>query len=552
MGNDMRRTNVAIVALVFALLWVVPSQGARSRRSGVPRKTGNLSITSIRPPLMKGEKPPAADPLLTNPQAFRTMGATGVEDYITFDVAEPSKGQPYFEPYIANALACRKLKLKYAIYPWVHFYPDWVEQEKGFVPYTNLMDGSTCRQPSGWAPFTEELVDHFYGLIARYLKRHVTAVYVTDCTAYGELGYPVGYTKWLRKDDNAKPGWWCGDNYARQDFRDEQLAKYGSLEAINAAWGTTFTTAEQIDYPPRDSLNSNRNPRKIAPPLRRWILDFVYWYQDASARRVKKFINMAQSKFPNRPCEIKLGHGGEPANAGHSYSSACRILKDTPRLAIRSTHASLSYAHVKRVATPAHFYGFPFLTEPPGTVKPEKMAERIYTDACCGVSAYFDYPQNPPAAKEAFTKNIGLLDGIAAQVDVAIFFVEADLYLRIDQPYPDGFLECAQTIRDVADFDIVDERLIADGALADYAILLVIGQPLIEVATYNRLKTAVQRDRPLRIIQIQKKSSAEPGRFECVDGQIRTIEKGFTSVQGKPTSNKVINEIAGAYRRILQ
>jgi len=516
-----------------------------------------MSITSYRPALLKGERPQPVDPMLRDPTAVQAMGASSIEDYVCLDVIEPAKGRTNFAPHIANASACGRLKLGYAIYPWVHFYPEWVEKEEGFTGYTNLADGTTCRQPSGWAPCTTRLVEHFYKIMGGRLGRYVDAVYVTDCAEYGELGYPLGYTKWLRQDDNAKLGWWCGDPYARGDFRQQALEQYKTVKQINQSWGTSFASEDQIAYPPIGLLKNNKDPRQLTPQQRRWILDFVYWYQEASPRRVKMFMKIAQAAFPKAACEIKLGHGNESAVMGHSYTSACRILKGTPRLSIRSTHAAVSYFHVKRVATPARFYGFRFLTEPPGTIKPERMAERIFTDACCGVSAYFDYTQNPAAAGEAFSKNIGLLDGRPAIVDVALLFPEADHYLRIQPGYPGGLLEVANAVRDVADYDVVDERLIADGALRNYAILVIAGHPLIEESTWQALKQGLGGDHALHIIQIAPdKQGPVPGEFTGVDGQVRTLPAGqqpgtIELVRDQPGGATAILAVQRAYAAVL-
>ncbi len=562
MASALLRATGSILLSVAVLLLLAGGTGAEARpphRPLIPRKTGNLSITSYRKALMEGKRPKRLDPMLRDPEPLSEMGMTGVEDYPTFDVVEPGKGKTNFTPYIANARACRRLKMDYAIYPWVHFYPDWVEEEPGFVPYTNMEDGTTCRQPSGWAPYTTTLVERFYERLGGRLDKLVSAVYVADCSEYGELGYPTGYTKWLRKDDRAKVAWWCGDAYARVDFRIEQLRRWGTLEEISKRWGTLFRTADEIDYPPMELLKSNPDPRKLTPPQRRRILDFVYWYQNASARRMRDFIRIAQEAFPDKPCEVKLGHADESAMMGHSYSSACRILRNVPRLAIRSTHAAVSYFHVKRVATPARFYGFmDFLTEPPGTFKPERMAERIFTDACAGVTAYFDYPGNPQAAGGAYTDNIGLLDGKPAVVDVALFFPEADHYLRIDKPYPDGLLECANAVRDVADFDVIDERLIANGILQRYAVLVIVGDPLIEDTTWIELRNRVRRGHLAAIIQVVEAPLARPvGEFVGVDGVARPLLTGnmakevITRVVGQPDGDAAVAAVQQAYAAVL-
>ena len=551
-----------IVAFLGIFLFLAPLQ---LQAESVPRKTGNMTITSYRTPLMKGQKPGnPLDPMLRDPARLKQFGFSSIEDYPTLDVIEPEKGKFNFAPHIANAKACRQHGLKYAIYPWVHFYPDWVEKEPGFTPYTNLEDGTTCRQPSGWAPFTTKLMDHFYRVMAEHIGEYVDAVYVTDCAEYGELGYPNGYTKWLRPDDNAKVAWWCGDQYARADFRKRMLQQYKSLDQLNAAWETVFKDKGDITYPPLELLKSNPDPRKLTPQQRRWILDFVYWYQDSSARRVKEYVRIAQEYFPVKPIEIKLGHADERAIMGHSYSSACSILRGTRRLKIRSTHASVSYFHIKRVTSAARRFKFPYLTEPPGTVKPEKMAERIFMDACAGVTQYFDYPGNPPAAGEAFANNIDLLQGRRFSTYVALFFPEADHYLRIDKPYPEELLACVNAIRDVTDYNVLDERLIRRYLLQQHAVLVIVGDPIIETSTFKEiarwLSESWLRHRGTlyerRIIQIVGSPVARPvGTLMCVDGQTRSLleedsipETWFRHVIGPPDGDETILAVQDAAR----
>ncbi len=552
-------TTLAAVGAVMVALSGGAIHAARpAERPVIPRKTGNLSITSFRPAILEGKRIELLDPILRDFESLRPFGISSVEDYPTLDVLEPVKGRLNLEPYAANAQMCRNLGIAYAIYPWVHFYPAWVEKEPDFTPYTNLIDGTKCRQPSGWAPATMKLNEHFYGVLGRNFRKQVAAVYVADCSEYGELGYPNGYTQWLRGDPNAKKGWWCGDPYALANFRASMFQQFGSIENLGKRWGATFGLDRPVTYPPADLLKSNPDPLKLKPSQRRWVLDFIYWYQDAGAWRLQNFIRHAQKAFPDKPCEIKLGHADESAIMGHSYSSACRILSDTPRLAIRSTHAATSYFHVKRVSTPARFFGFKdFLTEPPGDVKPERMAERIFTDACAGVTAYFDYPPNPKAAAKAFTDNIRLLDGKAALVDVALLFPEADHYLRIDRPYPPGLFECANVIRDVADFDVIDERLIAAGALGRYAVVVVVGDPMLEEQTCSQLVAAIDGG-GLRLIQIiPEKTGRAAGRFLRVDGTEVSVErskgadKGVSLVVGKPDGDEAVAAVRKAYAEAL-
>jgi hypothetical protein len=57
-------------------------------------------------------------------------------------------------------------------------------------------------------------------------------------------------------------------------------------------------------------------------------------------------------------------------------------------------------------------------------------------------------------------------------VDVAIFFPTISQHLRLDYPVPTKLLEISEALPDLFDYDVVDERLIVDGALSNYRALI--------------------------------------------------------------------------------
>jgi hypothetical protein len=161
------------------------------------------------------------------------------------------------------------------------------------------------------------------------------------------------------------------------------------------------------------------------------------------------------------------------------------------------------------------------------------------------------------AADEIYTRNIKLLDGRPGRTEVALFFAEADHYLRIDQNYPKGLLECANYFHDVTDYDVVDERLVADGILKNYSILIIPGNPLLEKSTWEQLSTSLGRTKPLRIIQVvENKPVMGLGEFMCIDGTTRTLPSTNSShrlrrVVGQPSDPNIIRIIQQAHKDLL-
>ena len=143
----IRNHLLTLVLIVVLTTHHVSAQNSPGRT--IPRKTGNMSVVGYHVKAPKGYKVGPPDRLLSDPQVLTRFGMTGIEDYVTYNILEPAKGKINPEPYLTNAKTCRRLGIKYAIYPWAHFYADWIEKEPGFTPYTNLENGAVCRQPSG-------------------------------------------------------------------------------------------------------------------------------------------------------------------------------------------------------------------------------------------------------------------------------------------------------------------------------------------------------------------------------------------------------------------
>ena len=433
----------------------------------IPVKTGNLSVDCIIA-AAKGESPPAPR---AHPEfdAWKTYGGvSSVEDYICWLPLEPERGRWNWAYYDNNCRELRRRGMSYTVYPWLHFTPKWALESELWDPLLCLRHGESTWGPSIWSPKTLMLFDRFYRALHEHFGNRISGIYVSMIADYGEIGYPIGMTQRLVPTDHIHPGFWCGDRNARADFRRFALDKYGTLAGINRAWATDFTTPESIDFA---QWAYRGGYTFAATEARRRRLDFADWYLGAMVDFVGRAVAVSRRYFPRTPHEIKIGFGSERLEFGSDITAYVKRSK-IDAYTVRSTHGKLPMYFYRRFSTAAKFYGVPLVTEPPGGVSRNEEVERIFKDATCGTTEYFDYPANLLGASDLFGRFGFYMEGKHSLTDIAFFHPTTDHLLRPAQDNPPVLLAACAAARDYFDWDLVDERLVRDGALDSYRVLL--------------------------------------------------------------------------------
>ncbi len=459
------KTGLVLLVLAFTL-WAGGTRATAAVPPGFgepPRiLTGNLSVNYLRWAL-QGRKPPAPPLDYPAPEALAPLkraGVRSIEDYVTFLAASPAPGKLDFSYYRRNAEVLKAAGMEYTVYPWLHFVPDWFALSKQFVPYKCLAHNEATFSTSVWAPQTLDLWRWFYAELHRQLGPYISAIYLGMPADYGEVGMPVGMTNWLVPERHFHRGFWCGDRYARRAFTLYLRKHYDSLDALNHAYDTNFQRFEDVDYPASPKAGT-----------RRW-LDFVDFYQLGELNFLEKATQIVRSTFGKQlPLQIKLGYGAEFVQFGVDNGRTCKLAAKLG-IIVRSTHGKLPYYYAKRLATPAHWYGAPYLTEPPSKVSRKEEVWRLFCDASCGAKEYFDYPGNLLQAADLLKAYGYLLRGAWPDVHVALAFCTTDHWLHPEQSEPPHLLEIAGGLRPWCDYDVVDEWLIRDGALSAYSVLV--------------------------------------------------------------------------------
>ncbi|MBM3501386.1 MAG: glycosyl hydrolase family protein, partial [Armatimonadetes bacterium] len=328
----------------------------------------------------------------------------------------------------------------------------------------------------------------------------IAAIYLGIHGDFGETIFPMGFHPGEKErfgpEGTGLPDFWCGSAPDRADFRRFAREKYGSLDGLNAAWGTDFASFETVGYPPA-AYGTDPDVTSTAEVRRRW-LDFVQWYFDSMTRFTGEVCRIARKHLPEAMLVLPLGGGAETLFYGQDNTALPKLAAELG-VHIRSTHGGFqpfaqNYATMnRRIATASKVYGAPFWMEPPGNITPEQEVSRFMESVSCESFGFWDWGSNPVGAADTFREYAGFLTHEEAlALDVALFFPTTDYRLHWNTAYPPRLAALGARLRDVMDFDIVDELLISDGALKRYRVLIWLEGTFIEAETLARLQQWVE------------------------------------------------------------
>jgi hypothetical protein len=418
-------------------------------------------------------------------------------DHLTVNEVEP--GVWDWSAADAGLEACRKAGLNWQYFPHYHWPPEWYRKTDRFIPCTGLRTGRQLACMSLWSPDILPWFDHCYAALAEHFGSGadaLAAIYVGVHGDFGETIFPMGFHPGEKErygpEGTGLADFWCGAEPDRADFRRHARAKYRDLAGLNAAWGTDFASFEVVDYPPA-AYGTDADVMSTAQVRRRW-LDFIEWYFDGMTRFTMDVCRIARKHLPDTLLVLPLGGGAESLVYGQDNTA---LPKEAAKLGvhIRSTHGGYlpfaeNYATMnRRIATACKHYGAPFWMEPPGSITPEGEVSRIMESVSCASFGFWDWGSNPVGAADVFREYAAFFTREEAlALDVALFFPTTDYRLHWNTAYPSRLRALGARLRDVMDYDIVDEMLIADGALAKYRVLIWLEGDFVEAETLAHIE----------------------------------------------------------------
>jgi hypothetical protein len=409
----------------------------------------------------------------------------------------------------------QKLGLDWCYFEHEAFPPKWYRDTVPFTRIQCLEHQQQVQAFSPWDPKWPGFIGHGYDALAKQYalkpaennlkpqnENHrslLSAINVGVHGDYGEAGFLTGARvavpdqreDWVRRFGNAHDhlGFWCNDPLAREDFRVKMMDKYSRLDALNAAWHTAYQSPAEIDFP----------PHPLDPPAaadRRHYLDFIAWYQGSAGRALEANLRAARQRFPDTLLMAPAGFGDEDVRGGNDNSLIPKLVARY-HAAVRSTHGAYKpfadncATMLGRLGSASRFYGAPFWTEPPGALTANQTVERIFESVSQGAAGYFDWASNAVANRDVYYRYSKYLRVEKPIVDVAMFYPAQAQSLRPDQGYANTFARACAYLRDYGNYDIVDDRMVNDGCLANYRILALWEGTVCDTPTLDKIKAWV-------------------------------------------------------------
>ncbi len=452
---------------------------------------------------------------------FRSLGVTSVESYVTWETVErKGKGEWDWSEWDRQVEILQKYGLK-----WVPFLilgpaystPDWFRASEDHVPCRCLEHGEDSKIESLWNPYLKPYIRRFLEAFAeRYGDTGVIESVLLGIQGdFGEAIYSVtggGWTFNVPGEYHNHMGFWCGDDYARADFRKYAEKKYKTIGALNKAWRASYGSFEEADYPfnGEAEIKAYREGLFEKPETRRHYLDFVEWYRGSMTDLSEWWIANTREVF-GKKTDIYLCTGGDSAaELGGHFADQCRVAA-RHGAGVRITNEASDYRDnlvvTRWVASSAKFYGALFGFEPAGSEDFYGIPARIYNATASGANQLHDYNTNVTGSEktvEQQKKHFKYLFHTKPVVPIALWYPDAQMVMKWGD-----FLRKAGELRDYFDFDFVDDTMILRGALARNKILVVTYGYIMETAVAEKLAEWAKQGGRIIVLDVDRFQSVE-------------------------------------------
>jgi hypothetical protein len=525
------RILFAIVGVVLVaggwVGWAAEPAGFDGRPWNV--SSGNASVTFIQaspvgafPKEGVREEPPGPDVL----KRMRAAGLVAYEDYVAWGAVERKEGVWEWGQHEAMEKAMRGAGLKYVVYDWVHFPPVWLRNAPERRTLMRCVEhGRETNYLSIFDARTIEWYDHFYKALRERFGDRVDDVYACILGPYGEGNYPLRVPDWVEMG-HCHEGYWCGDRFAVEAFREAMRGKYGDIAELNRAWGTSLASFAEVGPPAelaREGFKPSPGAFATAQDRRRW-LDFITWYHQAIIDFAERSLNVVLKYWPADRVRLKPGGtagaiGINPIAWGTYSPAYARMAKRYPGVVLQPADCQGVVFADKWLATAYTFYGVKLGTEPAGNMDGKAFVRRMFSDASCGATQLFTYEFDRHAAD--IRKYAHLYTGQPGETEVAVYCPTTWYRLGGDVK---PTVRASGALRDVCEFDVLDELLVMDGALvpARYKVLVVFHGEVIERAVLEKLDAFVAAGGRVVWVGDNKPQDVEGREWGRVKGVART------------------------------
>jgi len=460
-------------------------------------------------------------------------GVQGIEEYVGWCAVEKEEGIWDFDLYIRDAAYFKANGIDYIPKLLLQTMPQWFIDSGNLVKSINIVTGQEINVMSIFAQSTMDAYDRYYAAALEYLGEYIDAVRIASPYDFGELAYVAGLGDAQLYAVDSEAGYWIGDEAARANFKTTMENKYGTIDILNAAWGTGFAGFGDVAYPDMtivgNTLTTSVNDRHF--------LDFMHWYYDGLTEGMRDIVHIAQKYFPDKPLNFNLAMPYEKTCFGFDISGLTKMAAEEGVITRLPTGTQVPWLIYKRFATAARLYSPPLVAvEPTGDNYPiDRVAQTFFMDLTSGVTWHKDYFGNHRTAlplNDAY--NEAWHGGEYPIVDVALFWSNTSHFLdnglgwyspdpadpshqlpiggNINGgfPTPGLYLYC-NSLRNVMDFDVIDELIVSDGFLDEYKYLIWPVGKVAEAETLEKVAAWVAAGGTLLITDVEAVRTVEGG-----------------------------------------
>lgn len=201
---------------------------------------------------------------------------------------EPAAEGVFDTPMLTYMIAAKNAGMRFKMVAGtIMGVPQWYYDKFPDAYMVNHNGVAALNTPSYFAPELRTHLENALRGTLEYLKSttmldQIDSI-VVDCGPAGEPLYPPAWTQQVDGLDNpsGEEAFWGYDVYSQQNFRQTMEAKYGTIAAANAAWGTSYGSFTQVEVP------------KPGHGGGIWA-DYLYWYRDAKRDFVTAQVEMYQ------------------------------------------------------------------------------------------------------------------------------------------------------------------------------------------------------------------------------------------------------------------
>lgn len=531
---------------------------------------------------------------------LKKAGVNSVQSYVTWAEVESEEGHYDFSSYETLVNQLKKHQLN-----WVPFLilgphyatPNWFQQSSKNLYATCLEHNQTSKIQSIWNPHLPDAVDHFLQIFADHFKhcQVISSILLGISGNWGESIYPDSGCFYGNFHTHA--GWWCGDSYARQQFQNNMLKKYASLENLNNTWNTHFKNITEITFPyevlPKNKPQTLRvianniyekSPRQFkqyAVKLNKFyttwqvsqlcksipnqiknssthLEDFVAWYLDAMSQWSEFWLKKSRAYFPKVDLYLVSGGNGLPHH-GADFSKQVKIASQYNagiRITNQTDDFSQSFTRTCLISSASRFYQTYFSTEEARVNSDFGVTMRLFEGLSSGAKsiyckgilglgeAHCSHVIQPSGeltlAADNLKKYYPLIQSPAKPIiNVAIIYPNRSIIYnaRIQEI----LFHYSSQLRKHINFDFIDENMINESAADNYRFIInLVGMPSNK--NIDMLRQWLTKG---NVLLSQYNLLAEPIDYSTLKEPLLLQGNGY-SYTFKTTGNKYIRQLVEA------